>query len=264
MMRRNVAFLGTAVVVVSAVVNVAHTASHAGQHLMSLPGWQLAYIAIVIYAAPVVAASLLWTRYRFAGAWLLAGSFAFGLLYHFVIPGQDNVFTQPPGTWRTAFGVSAARASSRQVARRAKRSVAARRPRFESSPEQEERLMARFLQACAEGDMDGLLSLLSEDAIVYSDGGKTRAALNPIFGAEKIARYFSGILRKAPPGFVVRRMRINGRLGLVGYFEDGSLHSVTTTDVAGDKVWAIRLVINPEKLGGELPLDRAEIVEGPR
>ena len=71
-------------------------------------------------------------------------------------------------------------------------------------------------------------------------------------------------LRKALPGFVVRRMRINGRLGLVGYFEDGSLHSVTTTDVAGDKVWAIRLVINPEKLGGELPLDRAEIVEGPR
>ena len=111
-MRRNVAFLGTAVVVVSAVVNVAHTASHAGLHLMSLPGWQLAYIAIVIYAAPVVAASLLWTRYRFAGAWLLAasmaGSFAFGLLYHFVIPGPDNVFTQPPGTWRTAFGVSAA------------------------------------------------------------------------------------------------------------------------------------------------------------
>jgi hypothetical protein len=112
MMRRNVAFSGTAVVVVSAVVNVAHTASHAGQHLMSLPGWQLAYIAIVIYAAPVVAASLLWTRYRFAGAWLLAawmaGSFAFGLLYHFVIPGPDNVFTQPPGMWRTAFGVSAA------------------------------------------------------------------------------------------------------------------------------------------------------------
>ena len=107
-MRRNVAFLATAVIVVSAVVNVAHTASHAGQHLMSLPGWQLAYIAIVIYAAPVVAASLLWTRYRFAGAWLLAGSFAFGLLYHFVIPGPDNVFMQPPGTWRTAFGVSAA------------------------------------------------------------------------------------------------------------------------------------------------------------
>jgi DNA-directed RNA polymerase specialized sigma24 family protein len=71
-------------------------------------------------------------------------------------------------------------------------------------------------------------------------------------------------LRKAPPGFVVRRMRINGRLGLVGYFEDGSPHSVTTLDVAEDRVRAIRLVVNPEKLGGVLPLDRAEIVEGPR
>jgi hypothetical protein len=38
MMRRTVAFLGTAVVVVSVVVNVVHTASHAGQHPMSLPG----------------------------------------------------------------------------------------------------------------------------------------------------------------------------------------------------------------------------------
>ena len=71
-------------------------------------------------------------------------------------------------------------------------------------------------------------------------------------------------LRKAPPGFVVRRMQINGRLGLVGYFEDGSPHSVTTIDVARDKVRAIRLVVNPEKLGGVPPLGQAEIVEGPR
>ena len=111
-MRRDVAVLGTAVFVVSATVNVAHTASHAGQHLMFLPAWQLAYIAVVIYASPVVAAVLLWTRHRLAGAWLLvasmAGSLVFGLLYHFLVPGPDNVFTQPSGTWRTAFGVSAA------------------------------------------------------------------------------------------------------------------------------------------------------------
>lgn len=118
-MRRDVAFWGTAVVVASAVVNAAHTASHAGQHVMSLPLWQLAYIAVVIYASPVVAAVLLWTRYRLAGAWLLAaamaGSLVFGLLYHFLISGPDNVFTQPPGTWRTAFGVSAALLAPLQV-----------------------------------------------------------------------------------------------------------------------------------------------------
>jgi hypothetical protein len=110
-MRGSEAFWGTAVVGISAAVNAAHTTSHVGQHVMSLPAWQLAYIAVVIYAAPVVAAVLLWTRFRRSGAWLLAksmaGSLVFGLLYHFLVPGPDNVFTQPPGPWRTAFAVTA-------------------------------------------------------------------------------------------------------------------------------------------------------------
>jgi hypothetical protein len=55
------------VVVVSAAANVVHTASHAGQHVIFLPLWHLVFIAVVIYAAPVVAAVLLWTRYRVTG-----------------------------------------------------------------------------------------------------------------------------------------------------------------------------------------------------
>ena len=140
-------------------------------------------------------------------------------------------------------------ANCRQISRRAQRSVAARRPRFESSPEQEERLMGSFLDACMHGDMEGLLALLSEDVTLWSDGGgKARAALNPIRGADKVARFFSGVLRKAPPGFFIRRARINGHLGFVGYFEDGSPQSVTTFDAAEGSIRAIRLVVNPEKL----------------
>jgi hypothetical protein len=77
---RNAALIGTLAVGVSAAVNVAHTASHAGQHILALPAWQLAYIAIVIYAAPVVAAVLLWTRFRLLGAWLLAAAMAGSLV----------------------------------------------------------------------------------------------------------------------------------------------------------------------------------------
>ena len=40
--------MGTMVVVGSAAVNAAHTVSHAGQHVMSLPAWQLACIVVVI------------------------------------------------------------------------------------------------------------------------------------------------------------------------------------------------------------------------
>ena len=137
----------------------------------------------------------------------------------------------------------------RQISRRARRSVAARRPRFESSPEQEERLLGNFLEACMSGDMESLLALLSEDATLWSDGGgKTRAALNPIYGADRVARFFSGILRKAPSGLVVRWASINGRPGFIGYFEDGSPQSVTTFDVAKGTIRAIRIVVNPEKL----------------
>ena len=151
----------------------------------------------------------------------------------------------------------------RQISRRARRSVAAQRPRFESSPEQEERLTASFLEACVSGDMEGLLALLSEDATLWSDGGgKTRAALNPIYGADRIARFFSGILRKAPPGLVVRRASINGRPGFIGYFEDGRPQSVMTFDVAEGSIQGIRLVVNPEKLATVPPLEQVERKEG--
>lgn len=143
----------------------------------------------------------------------------------------------------------------RQISRRARRSVAARRPRFESSPEEEERLMGSFLRACADGDMQSLLAVLSEEATLWSDGGgKARAARNPVRGADKVARFFSGILAKAPPGFAVRRASVNGRPGLVGYFGDGRPHSVTTFEVAEGSIRAIRLVVNPEKLGAVPPL----------
>jgi hypothetical protein len=118
-MRRKAAYLATAVVVLSTALNLLHTASHAGQHVMSLPAWQLAYIALVIYAAPVVAATLFWSRFRLIATWLLfasmAGSFVFGLVFHFIVPGVDNVFTLEPGAWRITFLVTAVLLSLVQV-----------------------------------------------------------------------------------------------------------------------------------------------------
>ena len=159
--------------------------------------------------------------------------------------------------------VGKSEANCRQVARRARQSVAARRPRFESSPEQEERLMGSFLRASLSGDMEALLALLSEDVVLYSDGGgKTRAALKPIYGSDRVARFLSGTLRKAPPDFAVRQTRVNGRPGFVGYFGDGIPQSVVTIEVGEGSIAAIRLVVNPEKLGNVPPLEQAERGEG--
>lgn len=187
-------------------------------------------------------------------------SMAFLVLLESLTPTERAVFLM-----REVFGydyeeiarvVGKSEANCRQISRRARQSVVARRPRFESSPEQEERLMGSFLQASLSGDMEGLLALLSEDVTLYSDGGgKTRAALNPIHGADKVARFLSGILRKVPPGFAVRQTQVNGRSGLIGYFGDGSPQSVVTLDVAEGNIRAIRLVVNPEKLRAVPPLD---------
>jgi hypothetical protein len=98
-------------VVPATAVNLLHAVSHFGQEVLSLHAWQWAYVTCVIFLAPVVAAVLLWSPYRLAGAWLLfgsmAGSFAFDLAYHFLIEGPDNVFTLEPGAWLMPFRLSA-------------------------------------------------------------------------------------------------------------------------------------------------------------
>jgi RNA polymerase sigma-70 factor, ECF subfamily len=146
--------------------------------------------------------------------------------------------------------VGKSEANCRQIARRARGYIAAQRPRFERSPEQEERLTERFLEACMDGDIEGLLGLLAEDIILWSDGGgKVRAALNPIRGSDKVARFFMGILGKAPPGLVVRQTKVNGQPGIIGYYADGQPQSVTTFDIADECIRAIHILVNPEKLG---------------
>jgi len=88
----------------------------------------------------------------------------------------------------------------RQIARRARQSVAARRPRFERSPEQEERLARQFFETCMNGDMEGLVEILSADVTLRSDGGgRVAAAPYPIHGPERVARFLLGVLRTVPP-----------------------------------------------------------------
>lgn len=108
---RRTALYGTLAVTLVTVGNLLHGVSHAG-HGVPIVAWQRAYVFLVIFLAPLVAALLLWSRFRRAGAWLLAGSMAgslaFGCAYHFLIPGPDNALTLQPGTWQTAFRASAA------------------------------------------------------------------------------------------------------------------------------------------------------------
>jgi RNA polymerase sigma-70 factor (ECF subfamily) len=142
----------------------------------------------------------------------------------------------------------------RQMVSRAKAHLAAHRPRFEARPEEHSRLMMEFAQACATGDLDGLLSLLAEDAVVMSDGGgKVSAARNPVNGRNKVARFMLGVLSKRPDGFAVQARVINGQLAFIGY-NNSQPYSIQTMEVDNGQIRRIFIILNPEKLRGVPPL----------
>lgn len=140
-------------------------------------------------------------------------------------------------------------ANCRQILRRARQHMAELRPRFEASEERREELLMKFLDATATGDLERLVALLSQDAVLHSDGGgKAPAVPNLVTGADHVARAITGALKKLVPKNLVRRMaQINGHPGVVAYLE-GRPFAALTLDVIHDKIQTIYLVTNPEKL----------------
>jgi len=139
-------------------------------------------------------------------------------------------------------------AACRQAFRRAKAAIAARRPRFKPSPSAAERLTSRFLDAVHAGNIDDLLSMLHQDAVSYSDGGgQTRAALNPIYGADRVARFLIGVARKGGREFRREPVLINGQPGFIGLLE-GEIRAAMVLDIEDDRIRTVYIVVNPQKL----------------
>ncbi|MGH2690390.1 MAG: RNA polymerase sigma factor SigJ, partial [Actinomycetota bacterium] len=93
--------------------------------------------------------------------------------------------------------VGRSEANCRQIAVRARKQLEARRPRFAASPETRDEITGRFVHAAETGDMGALLDLLSDDIVLWSDGGgKVRAARNPVLGAANVARLLLGLVRR--------------------------------------------------------------------
>jgi RNA polymerase sigma-70 factor (ECF subfamily) len=146
--------------------------------------------------------------------------------------------------------VEKSEANCRQLFSRAKAHLTQRELKEEPAGEKAERVVQQFLEACATGDMQSFLAVLTEDAVLYSDGGgKVRAALKPIYSAEFIGRFYMGIRRKGFAGALVEIVRINGKMGAVVRRTDGRV-SVTAFAFAGDRIKGVYMVNNPDKLRG--------------
>jgi RNA polymerase sigma-70 factor (ECF subfamily) len=139
-------------------------------------------------------------------------------------------------------------ANCRQILRRAKEHVHEARPRFTASARERNDLVARFLQATATGELDGLVSLLASDVVLHTDGGGKAPALpNPIHGATNVARAILGGLKKfAPRNQVVRLVEINGEPGVVSYVNGQPVSALVLH--GSELIHAIYVITNPAKL----------------
>jgi RNA polymerase sigma-70 factor (TIGR02957 family) len=145
--------------------------------------------------------------------------------------------------------VGKSRDNCRQLALRARRHVEARRTRFEPSREQRQALAARFFDAAREGDLDGLITLLAEDAVITGDGGGKASALPaPLRGRAKIAPVLLGFMRiAARRGYELEFAEINGQPGALAREGDQVLAAMSL-DIADGHIAAIHSVVNPDKL----------------
>jgi hypothetical protein len=89
-------------------INVLHGGAHVGENVRSLTLAQILFITIVIFITPLVALFLLGrTRWLAWGGWWfflsMLGSLLFGVWYHFVVPGADNIASLSPGVWKVPF-----------------------------------------------------------------------------------------------------------------------------------------------------------------
>ena len=155
----------------------------------------------------------------------------------------------------------------RQILHRAKAHVKTARPRFETPTARREDLLQRFRDAVGHGDIDGLVSLLCEDVVLYADsGGKTAAVPRPIHGAANVARLIMRAPgRLLPPSLVQTVRSVNGQPAVVSTL-DGRPHSVFALEPSGDRIREIFIVSNPDKLAALastlFPLDSGRCERG--
>jgi RNA polymerase sigma-70 factor (ECF subfamily) len=123
------------------------------------------------------------------------------------------------------------------------------RPESSSIDAKHAELLSAFISASRSGDTSALTRLLATDAKLVTDGGgKVTAALNVIEGAERVASFLAGVVRKGwTDDMTVRFDTINGLPGLITS-RPNELVQTNAFEIEGGVVKTIYVVRNPDKL----------------
>ncbi|WP_458249408.1 RNA polymerase sigma-70 factor [Streptomyces sp. MAI_2237] len=149
-----------------------------------------------------------------------------------------------------ASAVGRSEAACRRLVVRARRHMAAGRPRFDADRKERQELAERFFDALREGDVAGLRDLLAADVAMVGDGGgKAPQLARAVMGADQVARLLASVLpRMARIDVSFEPHELNGRPGAVFRDRDGRVLHTLALDVLDGRIQTIRLVINPDKL----------------
>jgi RNA polymerase sigma-70 factor (TIGR02957 family) len=142
-------------------------------------------------------------------------------------------------------------AGVRQLATRARRHLAQRRPRFQTTRQQRDELARRFFAAVEHGDLSGLEALLAHDVALTGDGGgKVPALARTLHGRSRVARMLLDWARLAAraPGGSLRPVAVNGGPGALYLDAQQRLLALVALEVAGGLVTSVHAIVNPDKL----------------
>jgi RNA polymerase sigma-70 factor (ECF subfamily) len=137
-------------------------------------------------------------------------------------------------------------ASCRQLALRARHHIDQRRQRFDADLRQGQELTRAFVTACGTGDLQGLLALLADDVVVWTDGGgKVRAAVRPVVGRYRSSRFLLNVAKRLEG--VPMETTLNGQPAMV-FTRAARVVAALVLDIRDGKIVGVRTVTNPDKL----------------
>jgi RNA polymerase sigma-70 factor, ECF subfamily len=141
----------------------------------------------------------------------------------------------------------------RKLVSRAREHVQEGRPRFSTRAEDHQRMLAQFMTTVATGDLGGLEALLAEEVVMHTDGGgRKQAALKPLVGRAKTAKFCLWVAQNGAESYAAELGHVNGAPAIL-ISVDGQLDQVLAIDTDGERITAIYAIRNPDKLARATP-----------